>query len=67
MSNVNAIHCLDCGDTPESKHRHDFRWCRCGKVFVDGGRDYQKVGYHEGARFEVIKTRDELEALRGTE
>ena len=24
----------------ESAHRHDFKFCKCGAVAVDGGKDY---------------------------
>ena len=41
----NAIECRNCHDVIESKHRHDFRTCSCGNVFVDGGLDYHRVGY----------------------
>jgi hypothetical protein len=41
----NRIKCLRCGDIIESKHRHDFVWCKCGSVAVDGGLDYwRRVG-----------------------
>jgi hypothetical protein len=40
----NAIKCLLCGDIIESKHRHDFRQCKCGACFVDGGLDYCRMG-----------------------
>ena len=40
----NAIRCNKCGDEIESTYRHDFRSCKCGAVFVDGGLDYQRVG-----------------------
>lgn len=40
----NAIQCNLCLDIIESKHRHDFRDCNCGAVFVDGGLDYQRIG-----------------------
>lgn len=39
---TNKIKCLKCKDIIESKHRHDFVWCSCGAVAVDGGKDYQK-------------------------
>ena len=39
----NAIKCLVCEDTIESKHVHDFVWCSCKKVAVDGGLDYQRI------------------------
>lgn len=41
----NAAQCLDCGDTIESTHRHDFKQCSCGNVFVDGGLDYLRYGW----------------------
>jgi hypothetical protein len=33
----NRIKCLKCGDVIESKSRHDFVWCKCKSVAVDGG------------------------------
>lgn len=36
----NQLRCHKCGDTPYSAHRHDFRYCKCGAVAVDGGMDY---------------------------
>ena len=36
----NAARCKRCGDIVESRHRHDFRPCKCGAVTVDGGLDY---------------------------
>ena len=36
----NKIRCKHCGDVIESKHRHDFVRCKCGKVAVDGGKSY---------------------------
>jgi hypothetical protein len=38
----NAIQCVHCNEIIESKHRHDFNWCRCGSVAVDGGNDYRR-------------------------
>jgi len=34
--------CVLCGDIMESKHRHDFVRCKCGKSFLDGGDDYPR-------------------------
>ena len=36
----NAIRCNKCTDIIESKHRHDFKYCDCQAVAVDGGVDY---------------------------
>jgi len=38
----NSVKCLKCGDEVESKYRHDFRFCKCGAIAVDGGHDYLK-------------------------
>lgn len=38
----NAAECLKCGDVVESKHVHDFRFCKCGAIAVDGGHEYLK-------------------------
>jgi hypothetical protein len=48
MSDIvrNSVRCNDCGDEIESTHRHDFVKCSCGNVFVDGGRDYLRRGWH---------------------
>ena len=44
----NAICCNECGDVIESKSRHDFVECSCGRVAVDGGLDYQLRVYADG-------------------
>ncbi len=36
----NCIRCKACGDVIESKNRHDFKYCSCRRVAVDGGNDY---------------------------
>lgn len=40
----NAAECRLCGDTIESVHRHDFKYCKCGEIFVDGGKEYIRCG-----------------------
>lgn len=44
----NAIRCKKCLDEIESRHVHDFKYCECGSVFVDGGREYCRYGYPGG-------------------
>lgn len=39
---LNAIQCLSCDDVIVSRHRHDFKSCKCGKVSVDGGLEYKR-------------------------
>ena len=40
----NRIKCDKCKDIIESEHVHDFKYCGCGAVFVDGGQEYQRLG-----------------------
>jgi len=42
---VLGLRCLRCKDIVWSRHRHDFRSCKCGACAVDGGRDYLKITY----------------------
>ena len=45
---VNKIRCKKCNELIESTHRHDFKFCKCGTVAVDGGRDYlRRCGFRE--------------------
>jgi hypothetical protein len=37
--------CHDCFDVIESKSRHNFVTCSCSNIFVDGGLDYERLGY----------------------
>lgn len=44
----NSAECLKCGDHIESKHVHDFRYCSCKAIAVDGGYEYiRRVGKPE--------------------
>ena len=38
------IRCRKCGDILQSKYRHDFKMCRCGSCYIEGGDDYCRVG-----------------------
>lgn len=42
---TNKIQCNHCLDIIESTYRHDFKFCSCGKVFVDGGKAYLRRGF----------------------
>jgi len=39
---VNRVKCTKCGELVTSEHQHDFRWCGCGAIAVDGGQAYLK-------------------------
>lgn len=38
-----AIKCKKCGDTVFSRTTHDFRYCGCKLVAIDGGGDYTRI------------------------
>ena len=40
----NAVFCNKCNELIYSAHRHDFRECKCGNIFVDGGQEYLRRG-----------------------
>lgn len=46
--------CTHCGDVIESKHRRDFVGCSCGAIFLDGGLDYVRYGYHAEGDIELL-------------
>ena len=50
------IKCKICGDIIESTFRHDFKECKCGACFVDGGNDYFRCG---GKASDIIVIRDD--------
>lgn len=47
----NKAQCRKCKDIIESKFRHDFVECKCGEIFVDGGKDYHRRGAKNMANF----------------
>lgn len=52
---INKIRCKRCGDIIESKTVHDFKFCKCGAVSVDGGKEYLRRCF--------INTEDDYEEL----
>ena len=53
----NCIRCKLCGDIIESTSTHDFKFCSCGKIAIDGGYNYLKRSgnpndWEELSRFE---------------
>lgn len=41
----NCIQCNHCKDIIVSEHRHDFKYCKCGTVAVDGGNAYLRRAF----------------------
>lgn len=44
---LNSIQCNFCKDVIISFHKHDFKFCKCKNVSIDGGLDYLKRGFHK--------------------
>lgn len=44
----NRVRCNICGDVIESVFCHDMRSCTCGRVSVDGGKDYIRRCFTNG-------------------
>lgn len=56
----NMIMCNNCKDVIESKFRHDFVTCNCGRVSVDGGKDYLKRSFMEPTDFKELSISEEI-------
>lgn len=41
----NRAQCPQCKDIVESLFTHDFQYCSCKGIFVDGGKDYIRRGF----------------------
>ena len=58
----NAARCVHCGDVIESTHVHDFKWCSCKTIAVDGGYQYLKRSFKNSpADFEDMSQCEEVE------
>lgn len=53
---VMTITCPKCGAEMYSRARHDYHGCNCGTV-VDGGFDYLRYGWPNGAEKPKVRTR----------
>lgn len=58
----NSIKCNHCGDIIVSEYRHNFKWCSCQSVAVDGGTDYLKRSFKNSpADFTELSECEEVE------
>jgi hypothetical protein len=66
MIKVTAIKCSKCKDVIYSRARHDMRYCTCKTIFIDGGRDYTRVGCDPEIKVEGLETHElEVDATDG--
>lgn len=63
----NSIQCNLCGDIIESSYRHDFVECSCKACFVDGGHDYQRIGYAEEGCYTNLSVYEDVPFLYNDE
>ncbi len=60
MIEIYAQKCLMCGDEIYSRATHDFHYCFCGNIYVDGGvsfvgeESYSRVGYSFSNLYESV-------------
>jgi hypothetical protein len=52
---VNCIECPKCGDIIYSRVRHDFHYCACETIAIDGGFDYMRVLFIDNPPKKVVK------------
>ena len=60
---LNQAKCLKCGDIITSKHGHDFVWCSCKSVAVDGGHNYLRRCFDDKASYEDLSICHQEERL----
>lgn len=51
---LNQAKCLKCSDVITSSHRHDFVWCSCKSLAVDGGSAYSKRLFNKIGEWEEL-------------
>ena len=51
---IQTVQCPKCKDIIYSRARHDYRYCSCGAIFVDGGLDYLRYGGDDNIEISVI-------------
>jgi hypothetical protein len=56
---TNKLQCNACKDIIESLNRHDFKYCRCGAIAVDGGKSYLRRAGAIGNYTELSETYEE--------
>jgi hypothetical protein len=57
-----AIKCKKCDDTIESLSRHDFKYCSCGTIGIDGGIE---AGNHILGNLDDMENRSVYKAVIG--
>lgn len=64
---LNQARCLKCGDVITSSHRHDFVWCNCKSLAVDGGSAYTKRLFNKMDEWEEMSISYEQDVANNVE
>ena len=49
-----GIRCPKCGEKLFSWRRHDLQECSCGHCFIDGGFDYNHIGWESDDKYHDV-------------
>lgn len=56
-----GLKCGRCKEVIFSWYTHDFKYCFCGAIFVDGGFSYMRCGYEPGVSYTSVKWDETLD------
>ena len=54
LNEICAAQCPKCHDVIFSRHHHDFHWCNCKDVAIDGGKHYVRCSFHDTQPTHII-------------
>lgn len=58
---VNKVRCKHCNNIIESTYTHDFKYCSCGIIAVDGGHEYQRLMFKNSPEEDIDTSLSEYE------
>ena len=64
---TNKVRCKLCGDVIESKSAHDFKFCKCGAIAVDGGHKQLYRTFNPNCGHEYFDVVEELSEWKAGE
>jgi len=54
------ILCLHCNTCIQSLYRHDFKWCPCKSISIDGGKVYTKISHQPHAQWTWVDSEEDI-------
>lgn len=58
-----GLQCPECNDKIFSYHRHDWKTCKCGLIYIDGGDDYQHCGLLRDTKYNMSEIKSVEEEI----